>query len=41
MGKRYSKEIPAEVLGKIRSGHRVSEVSKAYGINDMTIRSWL
>lgn len=41
MGKRYSKEIREEVLGKIRSGQRVSEVSKTYGINDMTIRSWL
>lgn len=41
MGRRYSKEIREEVLGKIRSGQRVSEVSKTFGINDMTIRSWL
>lgn len=41
MGKRYPREIREEVLGKIRGGQRVSEVSKAYGINDMTIRSWL
>jgi len=41
MAKRYSKEIKDEVLGKIRGGHKVSEVSKTYGINDMTIRTWL
>lgn len=41
MGKRYSKEIREEVLGKIRNGQRVCEVSEAYGFNDMTRRSWL
>lgn len=41
MGKRYSKEIRQEVLGKIRSGQKVSDVGKAYGINEMTIRGWL
>ena len=41
MGKRYWKEIREEVLGKIRSGQKVAEVSRSHGINDMTIRSWL
>jgi transposase-like protein len=41
MAKRYPKEIKEEVLKKIREGQRVSEVAKAHGINDMTIRTWL
>jgi len=41
MAKRYPKETNEEVLRKIREGQRVSEVARAYGINDMTIRSWL
>jgi hypothetical protein len=30
-----------EVLGKIRSGQKVSEVSQAHAINEMTVRSYL
>lgn len=41
MTKRFSKEIKEEVLGKIRSGQKVVEVSKVYGINDATVRTWL
>ena len=41
MGKRYAKEVKEEVLRKIREGQRVSEVARSYGINEMTIRSWL
>lgn len=41
MGKRYTKEIRDEVLGKIRNGQRVSEAAKVYGISEMTIRTWL
>jgi len=41
MRKRYSKEIKEEVVGKIRDGQRVSEVAKTYGINELTVRSWL
>lgn len=41
MAKRYSAEVREEVLKKIRGGQRVSEVSKAYGIHDVTIRTWL
>lgn len=41
MGKRYSREIKEEVLGKIRSGQRVSEVSRHHGINEQTVRTWL
>jgi len=39
--KRYTKEIKDEVLTKIRSGRKVVEVAKEYGISDMTIRTWL
>lgn len=41
MAKRNPKETKEEVLKKIREGQRVSEVAKAYGINDVTIRTWL
>jgi transposase-like protein len=41
MGKRYSKEVREEVIGKVRSGQKVSDVGKAYGIKEMTIRGWL
>ncbi len=41
MPKRYPKETKEEVLKKIREGQKVSDVAKAYGINDMTIRTWL
>ena len=41
MAKRYSKEVREEVLGKIREGQKVSEVARVFGINDMTIRTWL
>lgn len=41
MGKRYAKEVKEEVLRKIREGQKVSEVSRVFGINDMTIRTWL
>ena len=39
--KRYGKEIKEEVLNKVRSGRKVVEVAREYGINDMTIRTWL
>ena len=41
MRNRYSKEIKGEVLGKIRSGQKVSEVAKTYGIKETTVRTWL
>jgi len=41
VAKRYSQEIKREVLEKVRGGQKVSEVSKIYGICDMTIRTWL
>ena len=41
MGKRYSREVKEEVLGKIRSGQRVTEVARAHGIHEMTVRTWL
>lgn len=41
MKKRYTREIREEVVGKIRGGQKVSETAKQYGINEMTIRTWL
>ena len=41
IAKRYPREIKEEVLKKIREGQRVSEVAKAHGINEMTVRTWL
>ena len=41
MAKRYPKETKEEVLKKIREGQKVTDVAKAYGISDMTIRTWL
>ncbi len=41
MGKRYSKEVKAEVVGKIRGGQKVAEVARQHGINEMTVRTWL
>ena len=41
MGKRYSTEIKSEVLGKVRGGQKVSEVSRQHGISEMTVRTWL
>ena len=41
MGKRYPQELKEEVLKKVRGGQKVSEVSRAHGINEMTVRNWL
>ena len=41
MGKRYAKELKEEVLGKIRSGQKVSAVAEAHGILEATVRTWL
>jgi transposase-like protein len=41
MKKRYSREVKEEVLGKIRSGQKVSDVARAHGIHEVTVRSWL
>jgi transposase-like protein len=41
MVKRYAKEVKEEVLGKIRGGQRVSEVARAHGLNEQTVRNWL
>ncbi len=30
-----------EVVGKIRGGRRVLEVTREHGINEMTVRNWL
>ena len=41
MGKRYSQEVKAEVLSKIRGGQKIVDVARLHGINDMTIRTWV
>ena len=41
MAKRYPKETKEEVLKKIRESQKVADVAKAFGISDMTIRTWL
>jgi transposase-like protein len=41
MAKRYGREIKEEILGKVRSGQRVSEVARVHGLHEQTIRNWL
>lgn len=41
MAKRYSAEIKEEVLGKIRSGKKVSVVAREYGLKETTVYTWL
>lgn len=41
MSRRYSKELRAEVLDKIRGGKKVSVVAADYGIVEQTVRNWL
>jgi len=41
MGKRVSKEIKAEILGKVKAGQRVVELATQYGISDKSIYGWL
>ena len=38
---RISKEIREEILEKARSGKKVVELAKQYGISDKTIYRWL
>ncbi len=39
--KRVSKEIKDEVLERVRSGVKVSDLSEQYGISSTTIYKWL
>jgi transposase-like protein len=34
-------DIKAEILAKVKSGQKVVELSKQYGVSDKTIYSWL
>lgn len=36
-----AKEIKEEILGKVKSGEKVMDLSKHYGISDKTIYYWL
>ena len=39
--KRVPKEIKNEILAKARSGEKVAELAKQYGISDRTVYAWL
>lgn len=36
-----SGEVKAEILAKVKAGHKVVELSKQYGVSDKTIYNWL
>lgn len=36
-----AKEVKAEILSKVKAGEKVVEISKQYGISEVTIYSWL
>lgn len=36
-----SGEVKAEILTKVKAGHKVVELSKQYGVSDKTIYNWL
>lgn len=36
-----AKEVKEEILSKVKSGEKVSELSKKYGVCDRTIYAWL
>lgn len=36
-----AKEVKEEILGRIKKGEKVSDVSGLYGLSDRTIYSWL
>lgn len=34
-------EVKAEILSKVKAGQKVSELSKQFGVSEVTIYSWL
>jgi transposase len=36
-----SHEVKAEIIAKVKSGEKVAELSKQYGISEQSIYSWL
>lgn len=34
-------EVKAEIIAKVKGGVKVSDLSKQYGVSDVTIYSWL
>ena len=36
-----AKEVKEEILGRIKAGEKVKEVSSQYGLSDRTIYAWL
>lgn len=36
-----SKEVKEEILSKVKTGEKVSELSRQYGVCDRTIYAWL
>lgn len=41
MGRRISREIKDEIVGKVQNGERVVELAEQYGISSKTIYGWL
>jgi transposase-like protein len=41
MGRRISREIKDEIVGKVQNGERVVELAEQYGISTKTIYGWL
>ena len=41
MGRRVSKEIKEEIVGKVQAGGRVADLAEQYGISTKTIYGWL
>ena len=36
-----AKEVKAEILGKVKAGVKVLDLTKQYGVSDKTIYAWL
>lgn len=36
-----AKEVKAEILSRVKSGERVADLSKQYGVSEVTIYAWL
>lgn len=36
-----SQEVKAEIIAKVKSGEKVADLSKHYGVSDRTIYAWL
>jgi len=41
MGRRVSKEIREEIIGKVQAGERVADLTDQYAVSTKTIYGWL